>query len=72
MSLVLERLFLLRDAAIFLQGLDRALTNHGLPPKLPVVDDFDDDGRHVKVLPGKPLRRLERLLVIGRLNADWL
>lgn len=57
MSLVLDCLLLLRDAAIFLQGLDRALTNHGLPPKLTVVDDFDDNGRHVKVLPGKPLRR---------------
>lgn len=61
---ILHGLFLLWDASIFLQGLDRALTDHGLPPELTVVNDFDDNGRHVEVLPGKPLWRWQVLIVI--------
>lgn len=54
---LLRRSFLLRDAPILLQRPDGALTDHRLPPKLTVVDDFDDDRRHVELLTGKSLRR---------------
>lgn len=54
-SLILHCLFLLWSAAIFLQGLDCALPNNRLPPELTVVDDFDDNGRHVEVFTREPL-----------------
>lgn len=55
MSLIHHCLLLFWREAIFLQGLDCALPDHGLSSKLTVVDDFDDNGRHVEVLTGKPL-----------------
>lgn len=73
MSLILHCLFLLWGAAIVLQGLDRALSDHGLSSKLTVVDDFDDNGRHVEVLTGKPLEMITDYSDWpGQLNADWL
>lgn len=53
--LLLRRSLLLREAPILLQRPDGALTNHRLPPELTVVDDFDDDGRHVELLAGESL-----------------
>jgi len=52
---------LLRRAPILLQRADGALADHRLPAELPVVDDFDDDGRHVEILSGKPLVEEERI-----------
>lgn len=73
MSLVLHCLFLLGGAAIFLQGLDCALPDHGLSSELTVVDDFDDNGRHVEVLTGKPLETKAGYYDWPcHLNADWL
>lgn len=56
-SFLLRRSFLLRDTPIFFQRPDCALTDYWLPPKLTVVDDFDDDGRHVKFLTREMLWR---------------
>lgn len=56
-SLLLRLSFRLWEAAELLQRADGALTHHGLPPKLTVIDDFDDDRRHVKVLDGESLGR---------------
>lgn len=50
-----QSLLLLLGAAVVLQEPDGALTDHGLPPKLTVVDDFDDDGGHVELLTGESL-----------------
>lgn len=73
MSLILHRMFLLWGAAIVLQGLDCALPNHGLSSKLAVVNDFDDNGRHVEVLTGKPLEiKTDYYDWRCHLNADWL
>lgn len=73
MSIVLHCLFLLRGAAIFLQGLDSALPDHGLPPELAVVNDFDDNGRHVEVLARKPLEmEVDYYDWPRHPNADWL
>lgn len=56
-SLLLQPSFLLWPAPELLQRTDGALTHHRLPPELAVIDDFDDDGRHVKVLDREPLGR---------------
>lgn len=73
MSLILHCLFLLWGAAIFLQGLDCALPDHRLSSELTVVDDFDDNGRHVEVLTGKHLEmKADYCDWPCHLNADWL
>lgn len=56
-SLLLRFPFCFWEAAELLQRADCALTHNRLPPKLTVVNDFDDDWRHVKVLDGEPLGR---------------
>lgn len=58
-SVLLRLSFQFWEAAELLQRADGALTHHGLPPKLTVVNDFDDDWGHVKVLNGEPLGRKE-------------
>lgn len=45
----------LRQAAVLLQRADGALAHHWLPAKLPVVNHFDHQWRHVEFLPGQPL-----------------
>lgn len=45
----------LRQAAVLLQRADGALAHHWLPAKLPVVNHFDHQWRHVQFLPGQPL-----------------
>lgn len=57
--LLLHWSFFLRDATILLQRPDGALTDYRLPPKLPIVDHFDDDRRHVELFCWKSLQRKE-------------
>lgn len=54
--LLRRRSLLLRDAPVLLQRPDGALADHRLPAELTVVDDFDDDWRHVELLAGESLR----------------
>lgn len=74
LSLLLRSLFFVLGAAVLLQRVDGALSDHRLPPELTVVNDFDDDWRHVELLAGKSLwrggeREKQRLLCIGPLDS---
>lgn len=45
----------IRITAKAVQAVNGALANHRLPPKLPVVNDFDHQWRHVQFFLGQEL-----------------